>query len=406
MKHKLLRSSLCLLLAAALLLSAAGCGKDKAGKSKVKYDGGKVEMNDEILLLKEKYSEPGLLSDDPRMADDVLFCGDYAVSNGVLQIFYRMQYLALANAGYSDIVGLDGTRPFAGQMYEEQNMNWEQYFLTCAIQQFWQYAALAQAAADSGFEVDDETKMFLGTLETSLEEDAAGYGYMTATEYLQAGLGNAISVEDYCEYVRMYYTGYNFGYSLAVFSEEEISDYFDANEAKFLANYGLVKTDKHDVNVRHILIAPVDSDGDGEISEADWYAAEIEAQGILDYYNDNNPTEELFAELALQYTADENGLYGGLAEDVYVGQMDREYEDWCFAAGRKPGDTGIIKSQYGYYIMYFVNTCDTFSWHEAALATMKNESVGEIASKYQALYPCYVDYSKIVFEDNEAQSQE
>ncbi|MBQ0012195.1 MAG: peptidylprolyl isomerase, partial [Clostridiales bacterium] len=37
------------------------------------------------------------------------------------------------------------------------------------------------------------------------------------------------------------------------------------------------------------------------------------------------------------------------------GQMVQEFEDWCFA-DHKVGDTGIVKTIYGYHVMYFVGT--------------------------------------------------
>ena len=35
------------------------------------------------------------------------------------------------------------------------------------------------------------------------------------------------------------------------------------------------------------------------------------------------------------------------------GQMVTEFNDWCFDADRKPGDTGIIETSYGVHVMYF-----------------------------------------------------
>ena len=35
--------------------------------------------------------------------------------------------------------------------------------------------------------------------------------------------------------------------------------------------------------------------------------------------------------------------------------MVAEFNDWLFDSSRKPGDTGIVKTTYGYHIMYFVS---------------------------------------------------
>ena len=36
--------------------------------------------------------------------------------------------------------------------------------------------------------------------------------------------------------------------------------------------------------------------------------------------------------------------------------MVAAFNDWCFDSSRKPGDTGIVETTYGYHVMYFVGT--------------------------------------------------
>jgi hypothetical protein len=36
--------------------------------------------------------------------------------------------------------------------------------------------------------------------------------------------------------------------------------------------------------------------------------------------------------------------------------MVDEFNDWCFDSARKTGDTDIVKTEYGYHIMYFIGT--------------------------------------------------
>ena len=52
----------------------------------------------------------------------------------------------------------------------------------------------------------------------------------------------------------------------------------------------------------------------------------------------------------------------GLYEDVYPGEMVTSFNDWCFDDARKPGDTGIVESSYGYHILYFIQKNDTPTW--------------------------------------------
>lgn len=104
------------------------------------------------------------------------------------------------------------------------------------------------------------------------------------------------------------------------------------------------------VNVRHILIQAEDSKDEASVATAKETAENLYAQWK------ENPTEDYFAELAEQNSKDTGSTSnGGLYEDVYPGQMVQSFNDWCFNASRKKGDSGIVKTDYGYHIMYFVS---------------------------------------------------
>lgn len=84
-------------------------------------------------------------------------------------------------------------------------------------------------------------------------------------------------------------------------------------------------------------------------------AAKIKAEQILKDWKSGDATEDSFAELANTYSDDSgSNTNGGLYEAVKEGQMVTNFNDWIFDASRKPGDTGIVESDYGYHIIYFV----------------------------------------------------
>ena len=112
--------------------------------------------------------------------------------------------------------------------------------------------------------------------------------------------------------------------------------------------------DYNTVNVRHILIS-ADETADEETKKS---AAE-KAQATLDEFRNGDKTEESFAALAQEYSED-NADEGGLYENVYKGQMVTAFEDWCFDPARKTGDSGIVETEYGYHIMYFVGEGENY----------------------------------------------
>ena len=104
------------------------------------------------------------------------------------------------------------------------------------------------------------------------------------------------------------------------------------------------------VNVRHILIQPEDTSDKASLAESEETAQTLYAQWK------KNPTEDYFKELAEKNSKDTgSSSNGGLYENVYPGQMVQSFNDWCFDSSRKKGDTGIVKTDYGYHIMYFVS---------------------------------------------------
>lgn len=107
-------------------------------------------------------------------------------------------------------------------------------------------------------------------------------------------------------------------------------------------------------NVRHILVS-FDT-GASDEQKAD---AKAEAEALLAQWKSGEATEASFAALATENTADPgSAANGGLYTDVYPGQMVVNFNDWCFDESRKPGDTGIVESTYGYHVMYFVGDSD------------------------------------------------
>ncbi len=110
-------------------------------------------------------------------------------------------------------------------------------------------------------------------------------------------------------------------------------------------------------NVRHILIKGSDASGTASSDSDSRTDAEAKAlaQQIYDEWKSGEASENSFAELAKKYTEDPGSKdNGGLYENVYEGQMVDTFNDWTFDPTRKGGDSGIVKTQYGYHIMYFV----------------------------------------------------
>ncbi len=135
------------------------------------------------------------------------------------------------------------------------------------------------------------------------------------------------------------------------------------------------------VDVRHCLVQ-FDAEDSENVTDAEKEAAQKEAQALLDEWLAGDKTEESFAAMVKDKTddtasAETGGLYEGIrTTDNYVA----EFEEWSFDDARKAGDYGIVETEYGYHIMYFVsdNTDDT-DWSN----TIKESKGSEALTAYE-----------------------
>jgi len=136
------------------------------------------------------------------------------------------------------------------------------------------------------------------------------------------------------------------------------------------------RSDYNTVNVRHILIQPEattlakDDEGYDADVAAKKDAAKQKAEELLAQWKAGDATEDSFAQLANENSSDGgSNTNGGLYEQVYQGMMVTAFNDWCFDASRKAGDTGVVETNYGYHVMYFVGT-DAPYWQVQVRSTL------------------------------------
>lgn len=288
-----------------------------------------------------------------------------SLTNARLQVFYWMHVIDFLNnnSAYLSYYGLDYTKPLNTQMYDkEKNLTWQQYFLEGALNTWKQYVALSNAAKKAGFTLPEDTQKNLDELEKTMSDLATENKMDSVEQLLQADMGAGCTLEDYRYYLELYYTANLFfaqqTESLEV-SEEEINAYFAEHESDLKAN-SITKESGKLVDVRHILVEPEGGtkSEDGKTvtySDEEWEACRKEAQALLDQWLAGDKTEDSFATLASEKTEDPGSKSnGGLYRYVAKGKMVKEFEDWCFDEARKPGDYGLVKTTYGYHIMYFV----------------------------------------------------
>ena len=339
-----------------------------------------------------------------RKRDEVVATlGDMELTNGMLQVYYwRQVYDFVESYGESaSYLGLDYTADLAKQAYVDGTSTWQQYFLKSSLQMWQTNQAFADLADKNGYELPKEYQDFLDNLDTRLEESAKTAGYASVEEMVHKELGMGCTVQDYANYLRVYYRGYMYFrelYDALEPTEEEIEAYYKENEAS-LNSSGVYKDGSISVDFRHLMIYPEGGTmyADGKIYYTDeaWDVCEGEAQAILARWRAGERTEESFIELVKSYSEDTSTKNsGGMYADTLKGDMLTNVDTWLFDASRKPGDVELIKTENGYHIIYFVESEEV--WHASAKAAVQAEMGKKMVDEVLKDYPFTIDYKKIV----------
>ena len=133
------------------------------------------------------------------------------------------------------------------------------------------------------------------------------------------------------------------------------------------------------IDVRHILVplgtATIAEGEEGYDEEQAQLKADAKAKAddLLAQWQSGEASEDSFAALAMAESSDGSKYDGGLYTEVYQGQMVPEFNDWCFDASRKPGDTGVVETQYGAHVMYF-SAQNMPRWQSQVSANLRNEA--------------------------------
>lgn len=331
--------------------------------------------------------------------------GNHQLTNARLQIYYWMSVYQFIqeNSYYLSMLGFDYTKDLATQAcYFDKEISWQEHFIDQALAAWYQYTVLNIAATEAEFKLPAEEQTYLDGLRTTMEEQAKKYGYKDGQEMLEKEMGAGATFDEYIKYTGETFVGMGYFDQFAAdikITDDDLNKYYEDNKATFDEN----KITKDEsifawATVRHILIEPVTKDADGNTidTETAWATALSKAEKLLnDYKKGGKINEEAFAALVKDNTADGGSKEnGGLYEKFFKGKMVKEFEEWSFAADRKYGDTGIVKTQFGYHIMFFVD--HEVEWRYCAESGMKTEICDKLLSDLKEEYPIDADYEKIL----------
>lgn len=451
-----------LLLAVPAVLMLCGCGKtggheyysdepetiavaEETVPTTIPEDG---DPND--VTCKGSYTGEG----DPEAV--VAVVDDSQLTNELLQVYYWAEVAQYRQEAHDVAPNFDWPLDAQACGIDSSVNSWQQYFLQRALNTWHSAQALTSQGYAEGVEAEEayqpnltnhatymtgmpamryhysynlETfhpntlhQEYLDNIPEMLDSLAREKGYADAGEMAEEAFGT--SEEALTSAVERYNWGYTYFTELGYYlenTEEEVLAY----QAEYASEY---TEEGRYVNIRHILMVPDDleqvddtpawaktetepvileyvkvaDDGTVSCSEEAWEAGLADAQALLkSWEKEQNHSEATFAQLA-RYNSDDPGstINGGSYRNIRKGQLMDILDEWCFDESRQAGDTTILRSAYGYHILYFCGSTEiAYAQAEQDLTEQKQ---AQLASAAREKYPMEVDYSNICLSEAEA----
>lgn len=357
----------------------------------------------EGVLIRQSYTA----ADDAVQAagkDVIAAIGDRTLTNEQFQVFYWMEFYNFAsyNSYYLSLYGLDIATPLDQQSMMQSEETWQQYFIDTALETWRYYETVGIMAREAGFVMDTQYQQQLADSEDGIKQIALENGYADVNTLIQAEMGAGATLEGYMNYLEICYLGANYVEKLYEENAPALADieaYYSSHSEQIEA-MGIDKETGMMSDVRHILIMPEGgtqgSDGYNVYTDDAWAACEKKAQDVLNEWLAGEATEESFSAMTGKYTedggyAENGGLYTGIyAQSSYVDN----FKNWAIDESRKPGDYGLVKTEFGYHIMYLVD-CDQ-AWIRYTSETMVAETVTELIQEEMEKNTMDVSYEDIL----------
>ena len=329
--------------------------------------------------------------------------GEHQLTNRMLQVYYWDLVSSTQFADLKKDIPLD-------QQYQDPDTQktWQQYFIELAIETWQRDALVLDMAKKAGFTMPQDYASQFETLEKDMLNTAVSKKYTSLDAFLESMMGRGTTFQAYYNYLWDYFLGGTYWAEYIETVEvnmDEIEAYYEAHKSELVLDdyFKVTKDSGKLVDVRHILIKPKGgtTSADGKTttySDAEWNKCRDDAQAILDAWLAGEHTEESFAKLATEKTEDPGSKStGGLYTDTWKGKMVQEFNDWCFDETRKTGDYGLVKTSYGYHIMYFVGAEE--GWVRMCTSGAKSQKATDMIDKIVEQTPVDVDFKKIAIAD-------
>lgn len=131
-------------------------------------------------------------------------------------------------------------------------------------------------------------------------------------------------------------------------------------------------------NVRRILVQA--GDNNSTPTQEQYSEAEKKAQELLDQWKAGDADEASFADLAVSESAESaTAQTGGLVSNITPNSSyGEDFLSWSTDPVRKVGETGLVKTENGWYVTYYVSSGDPI-WKQTTTAALQQQDFDKLA---------------------------
>jgi hypothetical protein len=217
---------------------------------------------------------------------------------------------------------------------ENGSGTWGDYLVRYVEEDLQSNYILSALAEENSMKLSDEMQAQIDENMKSIDETAATIG-LTGDGYLEQYCGDDMTLARFKAIVERLYLA-------------------DIYASDYLANYSFTEEELALPIVRHILYAaPRNGLREQDASEEEIAKALEDAENTLLQVKGYDDMVLIGDKHTRDGTALESAEY-----TVSKGEMVKEFEAWCFDATRKVGDKEIVRTDFGFHVIFFVGSAE------------------------------------------------
>lgn len=289
--------------------------------------------------------------------------GDVNYTAVEYNFFYKSYVSNFVNqyGQYLSYMGLDTTKPYDQQTYQD-GQTWADFFKESTQSQVKEVTAMYAEAQKAGFKLSEDDQKSLDTTLESIETSYKTSDYSTADAYLASLYGKGCTVKVAKDLITKEYVAQSYSTEKEkslTYTEDDLKSYYDKNKddldsytyISYLAS-GEAKTDSSSASASPAAASTTDISASPSASASPSPSVEelmAEAKTKADTVAATK-TEDAFKAAAKEASGSD------VSNSTTQGKsLTKDYASWLQDASRKAGDVTVIKTDKGYYALYYIS---------------------------------------------------